>query len=85
MHEHVSMHVKMHRKPTGGANKHGKYSIVWSGKGKGMHGATRHPKMPPKWLLPNKASWESDVTKQDQARGGRQARQSLELETLTQI
>ena len=71
MHEHVSKRVKMHRKLMGGTNKHGKHSIARSIKGKGTHGATRHPKMPPKWLLPNKASWESDVTKQDQARGGR--------------
>ena len=32
MHEHVSKHVKMHRKPIGGTNKHGKHSIAWSGK-----------------------------------------------------
>ena len=35
MHEHVSKHVKMHRKPTGGTNKHGKHSIAWSGKREG--------------------------------------------------
>ena len=32
MHEHVSKHVKMHRKPIGGTNKHGKNSIARSGK-----------------------------------------------------
>ena len=34
MHEHVRKYVKMHRKPTGGVNKHGKHSIARSGKGK---------------------------------------------------
>ena len=33
MHEHVSKHVKMHRKPMGGINKHGKHIIAWRGKG----------------------------------------------------
>ena len=33
MHEHVSKHVKMHRKPMGGTNKHGKHIIARSGKG----------------------------------------------------
>ena len=33
MHGHVSKRVKMHRKPTSGANKHGKHIIAWSGKG----------------------------------------------------
>ena len=84
MYEHVSEHVKMHRKPTGGTIKHGKHSIAWSKKGKGMHGATRHPDMLPKWLHPNKALWVLDVTKQDQAYGGRQAWQSLEQERLAQ-
>ena len=55
MHGHVSKCVKMHRKPMGGANKRGKHSITWSGEGKGMHGATWHPKMPPKWLHLNNA------------------------------
>ena len=32
MHRHVSKRVNMHRKPTGGTNKHGKHSIAWSGK-----------------------------------------------------
>ena len=32
-HEHVSKHVKVHRKSTGGTNKHGKHNIAWSGKG----------------------------------------------------
>ena len=84
MHEHVSKHVKMHRKPMGGTNKHGKHIITRSGKGKGMHKATRHPETHPKWLHPNKASWVSDVTKQDQAHGGCQAWQSLGQERLTQ-
>ena len=30
----------MHRTPTGGTNKHGKYSIARSKTGKGTHGAT---------------------------------------------
>ena len=34
MHGHVSKRVQMHRKPTGGANKHGKHSITRSRKGK---------------------------------------------------
>ena len=54
MHGHVSKCVKMHRKPMGGTNKHGKYSIARSRKGKGTHGATRHSEMPPKWLSPQK-------------------------------
>jgi len=56
----------MHRKPTDGVNKHGKHNIAQSGKGKGMHGATRHLEMHPKWLHPNKTSWASDVTTQPQ-------------------
>ena len=84
MHEQVSKHVKTHKKPTGGTNKHGKHNIVMSKKGKGTHRATRHPEMPPKWLHPNKTSSTSDVTTQGQARGGRQTWQSLELEKLTQ-
>ena len=83
MHEHVCKRVKMHRKPMGGTNKHGKHSIVRSEKGKGTHGVTRHSEMPPKWLHLNKASWASDVTTQGQARGGPQTWQSLELERLT--
>ena len=62
MHEHVSKHVKMHRKVTGGANKHGKHIITRSGKGRGMHEATGIKEMPPKWLHPYKASWATDVT-----------------------
>ena len=49
-----------------------------------MHGATRHPEMPPKWSHPNKTLWASDVTKNDQGRGGHQAWQSLEQESLEQ-
>ena len=71
MHEHVSKRVKMHRKPMGGTNKHGKHNIAQSGKGKGTRGTTQHPKIPPKWLHPNKASWALDVTKQDQTSKGR--------------
>ena len=52
MHEHVCKHVKMHRKLTSGANKHG---ITWSGKGKGMHETTGITEMPPKWLHLDKA------------------------------
>ena len=32
MHGHVSKRVKMHRKRTGNANKHGKHVNTWSGK-----------------------------------------------------
>ena len=84
MHEHVSKCVKMHRKATGGTNKHGKHSIARSGKGKGTHEATRHPEMHLKWLHPNEASWVSNVTTQGQDHEGRQTGQSLELERLTQ-
>ena len=35
MHEHVSKHVKMHRKPTGGTNKHAKHNIERSRKREG--------------------------------------------------
>ena len=34
MHEHVSKCAKMHRKPTGGTNKHSKHNIAQSRKGK---------------------------------------------------
>ena len=34
MHGHVSKHVKVHRNPIGGTNKHGKHSIRQSEKGK---------------------------------------------------
>ena len=84
MHGHVSKRVKMHRKKIGGVNKHSKHSIARSGKGKGTYEATWHPKMPPKWSHPNKASWSSNVTKQDKARGGCQAWQSLEQVRLAQ-
>ena len=83
MHEHVSKHVKMHRKPMGGTNKHGKHIIVKSGKGEGRHEATGIMAMHPKWLHPNKASWASGVTKQDQTCKGCQAWKSLEQERLT--
>ena len=63
---HVSKHVKMQKKPTGGTNKHGKHIIAWSGKGESMHEATGIMVMHPKWLHPNKASWASDVTAQPQ-------------------
>ena len=33
MHGYVSKHVKMHRRPTGGTNKHGKHVIAQSRKG----------------------------------------------------
>ena len=59
MHEHVCKHVKMHRKLTSGANKHG---ITWSGKGKGMHETTGITEMPPNWLHLDKALQASDVT-----------------------
>ena len=35
MHGHVSKHVKMHKKPTGGTNKHGEHGITWSRKKEG--------------------------------------------------
>ena len=73
----------MHRKPTGGTNKNDKHKIAQSGEGKGVRGATGITKMHPKRLHPNKASWALDVTKQDQAYGGSQAWQNLELERLT--
>ena len=44
----ISKRVKMRRKRTGGANKHGKYIITRSGKGRVMHEATSITKMPPK-------------------------------------
>ena len=68
MHGRVSKRLKMHIKPTGGTNKHGKHSIEWSEKGKGMHKATDIMVMHPKWLHPNKASWASDVTVKQQTR-----------------
>ena len=52
-------------------------------KRKGMHDATQHPEIPPKWLHPHKASWASDVTAQLQTFKGHQMWQSLELERLT--
>ena len=55
MHGHVSKHVKMHIKPMGGTNKHGKHIITRSGKGEGMRNATGITVMHPKWLHPNKA------------------------------
>ena len=67
MHGHVSKRVKMHKKPTGGTNKHSKHNIAWSRKRKDTHKATRNLEIPPKWLHPNKASWVSDVTTQPQA------------------
>ena len=62
MHGHVSKHVKMQIKPTGGTNKHGKQIVAWSGKVRGMHEATSIMMMHPKWLHPNKAIWASNVT-----------------------
>ena len=63
---HLSKHVKMHKKPTSGTNKHGKHRIVQSKKkkkkGKGMHEATGIMAMHLEWLHPNKATWASDVT-----------------------
>ena len=70
MHEHVSKHVKMHRKPTSVANKHGKHIITQSRKGRGMYKANSITEMPPKWLHPNKASWVLDVTIQLQPAKG---------------
>ena len=42
MHEHVSKHAKMHRKPIGGTNKHGKHNIARSGKGERYTRSNRH-------------------------------------------
>ena len=70
MHGHISKHVKIHRKPTGGTNKHDKHNIAQSGKGKGTRGATGITEIRPKQLHPNKASWALDVTKQDQPTEG---------------
>ena len=70
MHEHVSKRVKIHRKPMGSANKHGKYIITWSGEGRGMHEATSITEMTPKLLHPDKATWVSDVTTQPQPTKG---------------
>ena len=81
MHGDISKRVKMHINPTSGTNK---LIIARSRKGKGTQGATVHSEMPPIWLHLNKASWALGITKQDQARGGHQAWQSLELGRLTQ-
>ena len=68
MHEHVSKHGKMHRKPMCGANKHGKHNITQSGKRGKV--CTKQPAsvMHPKWLHPNNASWASNVNTQTQTR-----------------
>ena len=42
MHEHVSKRVKMHKKPTGGTNKHGKHIIARSRNGKRYARSNRH-------------------------------------------
>ena len=42
MHGHVSKCVKMHRKPMGGINKHGKHIIARSGKGKRYAQSNQH-------------------------------------------
>ena len=42
MHGHVNKHVKMHRKPTGGTNEHGKHIITWSGKRERYAQSNRH-------------------------------------------
>ena len=42
MHGHVSKHVKMHIKPTGGTNKHGKHIIARSGKGERYARSNEH-------------------------------------------
>ena len=42
MHGHVSKRVKMHRKLTGGTNKHGKHIIARSGKGEWYAQSNRH-------------------------------------------
>ena len=42
MHGHVSKHVKTHRKPTGGLNKHGKHIITRNGKGERYAQSNQH-------------------------------------------
>ena len=42
MHEHVSKRVKMHKKPTGGTNKHGKHIIAQSRKEERHARSNRH-------------------------------------------
>ena len=42
MHEHVSKHVRMHRKPMSGTNKHGKHIIARSSKGERYARSNRH-------------------------------------------
>ena len=42
MHGHVSKNVKMHRKPTGGTNKHGKHIIARNKKRKRYARSNRH-------------------------------------------
>ena len=42
MHEHVRKHVKINRKPMGGAKKHGKHSIAWSEKGDRYAWSSQH-------------------------------------------
>ena len=42
MHEHVSKRAKIHRKPTGGTNKHGKHNIARSGKEEKYARSNRH-------------------------------------------
>ena len=42
MHEHVSKHVRMHRKPMSGTNKHGKHIFARSSKGERYARSNRH-------------------------------------------
>ena len=42
MHGHVSKRVKMHRKPTGDTNEHGKHIIARNGKGERYAQSNRH-------------------------------------------
>ena len=42
MHGHANRRVKMHRKPMGGINKHGKHVIAQNGKGKRYARSNRH-------------------------------------------
>ena len=66
MHKHISKRIGMHRKPTGGTNKHSKHIIAKSRKGKGMHEATGITEMHPKWLHSNTASWALNQITQPQ-------------------
>ena len=63
MHGYISKCVKMHRKPTGGTNKHGKHIIVWSRKKRERHTRTNPaPGDTSQMVTPKQGHWASDVT-----------------------